>query len=127
MTTASQQRPWPSLTPEERRELDTQYLRELSRMSLPGLTEEGLDAYLAYRHERPVHSITTFEEGQIRRLLRPYVDRSRLPDPVVNEEHRGWLENFGARRLHLTNAQTYVAVMVTLNLLVVVALLIVLM
>ena len=96
-------------------------------MSFPGLTEEGLDAYLTYRHERPVHSITTFEEGQIRRMLRPYVNRSNLPDPVAAEEHEGWLENFGARRLHLTNAQTYVAIMVTLNLLVVLALLFLLM
>jgi len=110
-----------------RRDLEAQYLKELSMMSLPGLTEEGVEAYLAYRAQRPGMAITTFEEGQIRKLLRRFIDPARVPDPVEQEEHTGALETFGARRLHLTNSQTYIAIMVTLNLLFVLILLFVLM
>jgi len=91
MTIASKRKTWGTLDPEDRRELDAQYLRELSMWSHPGLSEEGVDAYLDYRHERPDHAITTFEEGKIRALLRSFTDRSRLADPVAAEEHRGRL------------------------------------
>ena len=110
-----------------RRELESQYLKELSMMSLPGLTERGVEAYLAYRHDRPELAITTYEEGQIRKLLHRFIDPTTLSDPVEQEEHTGKLENFGARALHMTNSQTYVAIMVTLNLLFLLILLIVLM
>ena len=118
---------WKELDGSARRELESQYLKELSMMSLPGLTEEGVEAYLAYRHDRPEMAITTYEEGQIRKLLHRFVDPAKLPDPVTQEEHTGKLETFGAQKLHLTNAQTYVAVMVTLNLLFLLILLFVLM
>ena len=75
----------------------------------------------------PEMAITTYEEGQIRKLLHRFVDPSKLPDPVEQEEHTGKLESFGANKLHMTNAQTYVAIMVTLNLLFVLVLLFVLM
>ena len=118
---------WDELDGVRRRELESQYLKELSMMSLPGLTEEGVEAYLAYRHDRPEMAITTYEEGQVRKLLHRFIDPARLPDPVEQEEHTGKLENFGAQKLHMTNAQTYVAIMVTLNLLFVLILLFVLM
>jgi len=118
---------WDRLDESVRREREAQYLRELSMIGVPGLTEAGIDAYLRYRHERPDEAITTYEEGQIRRLLRGYVDPARIPDPVGAEEHAGRLETFGATRLHLTNAQTYVAIMVTLNLVAVLVLLLILM
>ena len=118
---------WKDLDGTMRRELESQYLKELSMMSLPGLTEEGVEAYLAYRHDRPEMAITTYEEGQIRKLLHGFIDPARLPDPVKQEEHTCKLENFGAQKLHLTNSQTYVAIMVTLNLLFVLILLFVLM
>ena len=121
------QKTWEELDGATRQELESQYLKELSMMSLPGLTEEGVEAYLRYRHDRPEMAITTYEEGQIRKLLHQFVDPSRLPDPVEQEEHTGRLENFGAKKLHMTNAQTYVAIMVTLNLLFVLVLLFVLM
>ena len=72
-------------------------------------------------------AITTYEEGQIRKLLHGFIDPARLPDPVTQEEHTGRLENFGAQKLHMTNSQTYVAIMVTLNLLFLLILLFVLM
>ena len=118
---------WTELDGTTRRELESQYLKELSMMSLPGLTDEGVEAYLAYRHDRPEMAITTYEEGQIRKLLHSFIDPARLPDPVAQEEHTGKLENFGAQKLHLTNSQTYVAIMVTLNLLFLLILLFVLM
>ena len=124
MTTAVSHPDWDEMDQTARRDLDRQYLKELSLMAHPGLTERGVQAYLDYRHERPGLAITTFEEGQIRALLHPFIDPSRVPDPVVGEEHTGKLETFGARRLHLTNAQTYVAIMVTLNFLFLIALLI---
>lgn len=117
---------WDQLDETTRRDREAQYLRELSLMSLPGLTDEGVEAYLRYRHERPETAITTYEEGQIRKLLRQFVDPSRVPDPVAAEEHTGRLETFGATRLHLTSAQTYVAIMVTLNFLFVLVLLLIL-
>ena len=125
-TAATPATAWDRLDETTRHEREAQYLRELSMMSLPGLTETGVEAYLAYRHERPDSAITTYEEGQIRRLLRRHVDPSRVPDPVGAEEHVGRLETFGATRLHLTNAQTYVAIMVTLNFLFVLVLLLLL-
>jgi len=117
---------WDRLDERTRRDLEKQYLRELSMMSLPGLTEKGVEAYLDYRRERPEAAITTYEEGQIRKLLRQHVDPARVPDPVAAEEHVGRLETFGARRLHLTSSQTYVAIMVTLNFLFVLVLLLLL-
>jgi hypothetical protein len=120
-------RRWEELDEPTRRERETQYLKELSMMSLPGLTEEGVRAYLDYRHERPEVGITTFEEGKIRRLLHRFVDETRIPDPVLEEQHTGRLENFGATRLHLTNSQIYVAIMVTLNFLFLIVLLLFLM
>jgi len=121
------ERAWEELDGTRRRELETQYLKELSMMSLPGLTEEGVEAYLEYRHDRPELAITTFEEGQIRKLMHQFIDPSSVPDPVEQEEHTGRLENFGAKKLHMTNSQTYVAIMVTLNLLFVLVLLFILM
>ena len=118
---------WTELDGTKRRELESQYLKELSMMSLPGLTDEGVEAYLAFRHDRPEMAITTYEEGQIRKLLHSFIDPAKLPDPVEQEEHTGKLENFGAQKLHLTNSQTYVAIMVTLNLLFLLVLLFVLM
>lgn len=117
---------WEQLDESTRREREAQYLRELSLMSVPGLTEQGVEAYLRYRHERPETAITTYEEGQIRKLLHGFIDPSRIPDPVAAEEHRGRLETFGATRLHLTSSQTYVAIMVTLNFLFVLVLLLIL-
>ena len=117
------ERAWEELDGTRRRELETQYLKELSMMSVPGLTDEGVEAYLEYRHDRPQMAITTYEEGQIRKLMHRFVDPSKLPDPVEQEEHTGKLENFGAQKLHLTNSQTYVAIMVTLNFLFVLILL----
>jgi hypothetical protein len=121
------QRAWEELGGAKRQELERQYLKELSMMSLPGLTDAGVEAYLEYRHDRPEMAITTYEEGQIRKLMHQFIDPSRLPDPVEQEEHTGRLENFGAKKLHMTNSQTYVAIMVTLNLLFVLILLFVLM
>jgi len=126
-TATTPERNWEKLDRTERRELEAQYLRELSMMCLPGLTEEGVQAYLLYRHERPESAITTYEEGQIRKLLHGFIDEATIPDPVVAEEHTGRLETFGAQRLHLTNAQTYVAIMVTLTFLFVLVLLFMLM
>jgi hypothetical protein len=125
-TPATPSTAWDRLDEATRRDREAQYLKELSMMSVPGLTEEGVEAYLRYRHERPDSAITTYEEGQIRKLLHRYVDPSRVPDPVAAEEHVGRLETFGATRLHLTNAQTYVAIMVTLNFLFVLVLLLLL-
>ena len=67
------------------------------------------------------------EVVQIRKLMNQFVDLAKLPDPVEHEEHTGKLENFGAQKLHLTNSQTYVAIMVTLNLVFVLVLLFILM
>ena len=123
--TATAESRWNRLDAETRRRLDQEYLAELDDWDLPGLTPEGVRVYLEYRHERPDVQITTFEEGQVRKLLRDYAEPSSGPDPVDEEEHIGRLERFGAERLHLTNDQTYVAVMVTLTFLFVIALLIV--
>ena len=115
---------WERLDPAERRRLDAQFLAELTSWSEPGLDDGALQEYLDYRHERPTATITTYEEGQIRRLLHRRADPSAEPDPVEAEEHTDPLERFGAQRLHLTNAQTYIAVMLGLNLLLLLALLI---
>ena len=102
---------WAHLDLKTREELDEQYLAELHTLGEPGLTDEGIEVYLAYRHERPELCMTTFELGQIHKLLHDYHDPALIPDPVEQEEHIGWLENFGAYKLHLTNAQTYVWIM----------------
>ena len=89
---------------------DRKFVDELQHECEPGLTDEGLRAYLAYRHERPDGQITTYEEGQIRRFLHRMRDPAKVPDPVEQEEHVGRLENFGARRLHLTNFGLFAAI-----------------
>lgn len=105
--TASHIHSWNELDPATREELDARFLRELAGWELRGLTDEGVQVYLRYRHERPDAAITTYEEGQIRRLLRPFRDPDRVADPVDEESHIGRLERFGARRLHATNMETY--------------------
>ena len=115
---------WNQLDSETRKKLDQEYLQELADWDLPALSDAGVRAYLDYRHERPDTQITTYEEGQIRKVLHEYEDRWAIPEPADTEDHRGWLEVFGAERLHLTNAQTYVAVMVSLTFVFVIALLI---
>lgn len=112
---------WEDLDEATRAELDSRFLRELNDWGVPGLGEEGVRAYLAYRHERPGAAITTYEEGRIRKLLHPFGDPSKQPDPVVAEEHLDPLEVYGARRFHFTNQQTYVAVMLGLTFLALIA------
>ncbi len=101
---------WEQLDAATRRRLDAQYLEELARVAEPGLTERGIRAYLDYRHERPEAQITTFETGQIRHMLHGLRDPGQVPDPVEQEEHRGRMERFGARRLHLTHFELYAAI-----------------
>jgi hypothetical protein len=125
MTTT--EKTWDELEETRRRELELQYLKELSMMSLPGLTEGGVEAYLAYRRDRPGMGITTYEEGQLRKLMHRFIDPTKVRDPVEEEEHTGKLDKFGAQRLHMTSSQTYVAIMVTLNLLFLLILLFILM
>jgi len=98
---------WDDLDPATRETLDLQFLRELSAWDVRGLTDDGVRAYLAFRHERPDAAITTYEEGQIRRMLRRYRDPALVPDPVALEPHDDPLERFGAERLHLTSMETY--------------------
>ncbi len=105
---------WEDLDSATRADLDAQYLRELEAFNVPGLSEEGVRRYLEYRHERPGATITTYEEGQIRRMLRGFGDPTAEPDPVAEEEHVGRLERFGAERLHFTNIGTYTGVIVLL-------------
>jgi hypothetical protein len=112
---APAQTPWDELDEKTRRELDARYLDELDDWGIHGLGDEGIRIYLDYRHERPGAAITTYEEGQIRRLLHGYADPAQRPDPVAEEEHLDPLEVYGARRFHLTNQQTYVAVMILLT------------
>ena len=112
---------WEELDDATRQKLDDQYLRELSDWGIHGLGDEGVRAYLDYRHERPGAAITTYEEGQIRKLLHPYADPSRRPDPVAEEEHLDPLEVYGAKRFHFTNQQTYVAIMVGMTFVAVIA------
>jgi hypothetical protein len=102
---------WEHLDPEVRGELDDRYRHELDGVVEPGLTEEGVAEYLEYRHERPEGQITTYEEGQIRRMLRGKFDASAVPDPVELEPHTGRIENFGAHRLHLTNFGTWLFIL----------------
>jgi len=111
---ASTQR-WDEFEPSARKKLDEQFLKELETWPEPGLTEEGIQAYLQYRHDHPTEAITTYEEGQIRKMLHRYVDPTTIPDPVEQEEHTDPVERFGAERLHLTNSATYVAVMLVLT------------
>lgn len=113
-------RTWDELDVQQRHELDARFLEELRMWYDAPLSDEGIQAYLAYRHERPETAITTYEEGQIRKLLHRYVDRSVAPDPVRAEEHVDPLEVFGAEKLHMTNSRTYLSVMVGLTLIAVV-------
>jgi hypothetical protein len=106
---------WEDLDEETRRELDAQYLLELDDWGIYGVSDEGIRVYLAYRHERPGAAITTYEEGQIRKMLHEYADDAQRPDPVAEEEHLDPLERYGAKRFHFTNQQTYVAVMLLLT------------
>lgn len=109
-------RSWDELDDETRERLDAQYLEELSRWNDSGLTDECVEAYVKYRHERPECAITTYEEGQIRKMLHTMGDPEALPDPVEEEEHLDALEVVGAKRFHLTNAETYGVVMILLTL-----------
>ena len=102
---------WDQLDPETQKALDAQYREELERVAGPGLTPDALDEYLEYRHRRPEAQITTYEEGQIRRLLRGKYDPSQQPDPTEEEEHTGRIENWGARKLHLTNFGTFLFIL----------------
>jgi hypothetical protein len=106
---------WEELAPTMREELDRRFLGELARWSTPGLTDDGVQAYLDYRHQRPDAAITTYEEGQIRKILHDHQGTTREPDPVELEDHVGRIEQIGARRFHLTNDQTYFAVMLLLT------------
>ena len=106
---------WEDLDVQTRRELDARYVTELADWGIHGLDEEGVRVYLEYRRERPGAAITTYEEGQIRKLLHPHADPSQRPDPVDAEEHLDPLETYGARRFQLTNQQSYVAVMLILT------------
>lgn len=115
---------WNELPPETRQELDREFLRDLALWEERGLSESAVQAYLDYRHQRPAHGITTYEEGRIRALLREQgVGETVRPDPVEQEEHVDPVERFGARRLHLTNDWTYLAIMVALTFVFVTALL----
>jgi hypothetical protein len=102
---------WEDLDPETREALDEIYLAEFEALAAPGVPESAIDEYLRYRHERPAAQITTYEQGQVRRLLRRLRDPSAIPDPVDEEDHVDAVERFGANRLHLTNIGTYVAVL----------------
>jgi len=106
--TESTPRKWEEIEPEHREELDRQYLKELEDWGEPGLSETAVQTYLDYRHQRPDAAITTYEEGQIKKLLHGLSDPTQAPDPVEQEEHLDALERFGAKRLHFTNMQTYV-------------------
>ncbi len=103
---------WDELDEHTRRRLDRQYLEELRDEGRAGLTEEGVQRYLDYRHERPFAQITTYEQGQIRRMLHRLRDPDAVPDPVDQETHEGRIEQFGASRLHLTKVGTYMAIVV---------------
>lgn len=109
--TAVHVRRWEDLDPETREALDAIYLAEFEALAGPGVRESAIDEYLRYRHERPAAQITTYEQGQIRRMLRPLRDRGAIADPVDEEDHVDAIERFGANRLHLTNTGTYVVVL----------------
>jgi len=111
---------WDDLDVETREALDRQYLAELTAYDEPGLSEEAVQAYLRYRHERPDAAITTFEEGQISHMLHQLRDPSKVVDPVEQEEHLDFLERLGAR-CHLTNLQCYAVIVLALGILAVVA------
>ena len=102
---------WDELDPETRAALDAQYIKEFEGLAEPGVPPEALAAYLEYRHGRPAGQITTYEQGQIRRLLHRTRDRTRIVDPVEDEEHHDGVERFGADRLHLTNDGTFLAIL----------------
>ena len=99
---------WYELDRATRRRLDAEYLRDLSWWDVPGLTGQAVRAYLRYRHERPDAAITTYEEGRIRALMRPY---------LTHDEE--------TRPLRWTAETVYVGVMVGLVLTIVTALLVV--
>ena len=107
---------WHDLDSDTRAELDARFLEELRMWCDAPLSDEGTRVYLAYRRERPDAAVTTYEEGQIRKMLRRHAMPSTGPDPVTSEEHLDRLESFGADRLHLTHERTYLMVMVILTL-----------
>jgi len=102
---------WEDLDPETREALDTIFLAEFEALAGPGVRESAVEEYLRYRHERPAAQITTYEQGQIRRMMRRLRDPTAVPDPVEQEDHVDAVERFGANRLHLTNTGTYVVVL----------------
>jgi len=102
-----------SYLPDE--DVSPEKLDELKNWGEPPLSKEGIKTYLSYRHQRPEAAITTYEEGQIRKLIHGLTDPSKIQDPVEKEEHRDPLEVFGAKRFHWTNAQSYLAVMLLLT------------
>ena len=112
---------WEDLDDATRAELDSRYLRELNDWGIHGLGDDGVRVYLDYRRERPGAAITTYEEGRVRKLLQPFADPSQRHDPVAEEEHLDPLEVYGARRFHFTNQQTYLAVMLGLTFLAMIA------
>ena len=102
---------WDDLDPETRAALDAQYVKEFEKLAEPGVPVEAIEAYLAYRHERPAGQITTVEQGHVRHLLHRMRDRDAIADPVATEEHRDAVERFGAGRLRLTNSGTFLAIL----------------
>ena len=102
---------WDNLDPETREALDAIYLAEFESLAGPGVRASAVEEYLRYRHERPAAQITTYEQGQIRRMLRRLRDPTAIADPVEDEDHVDAVERFGAKRLHLTHTGTYVAVL----------------
>lgn len=118
---------WDGLDAKTRAHLDAVFLEELRVLASPGVTDEAtVRAYLEYRHERPHGQMTTYEEGQVRRMLARHRDPATAPDPVAAEEHTGRLERFGAERLGLTNIGTFGTVMFVLVYLVLLATLLIL-
>ncbi len=115
MAPSTTTRRWEDLDPTTREELDARFMKELATWHEIGLSDEGARLYLEYRRERLDAAITTYEEGQIRKLLRPYADPSKRLDPVETEEHIDTVEVLGAKRFHLTNVQTYGAIMLALT------------
>ncbi|MCP4004639.1 MAG: hypothetical protein GY725_10620 [bacterium] len=116
MTPSTATRRWEDLDQATREEFDARFIEELANWQEIGLSDEGIRVYLEYRRERPDAAITTYEEGRIHKMLRPYTDPSERVDPVEAEEHIDAVEVLGAKRFHLTNVQTYGAIMLVLTL-----------
>jgi len=115
MVTATS-RTWQELDAQTRRKMDARFLEELRMWCDAPLNDDAIRVYLAYRHERPEAAVTTYEEGQIRKMLHRYATPADRPDPVAAEEHLDPLEVFGATKLHMTNDRTYLMVMIVLTL-----------